>query len=269
MCANDTPARLKRNRYPEVAKTLTAVLIVTVMFPKTYLTLALSLLTIAPLTAQVDRATLTGVVRDSSNAVIPTASVTVTNIATGVAQTSAVTDQGIFLIVNLAPGQYLVEATANGFQKFAQVVLLETGQRGRLDLTLPVGAVGETVTVTGVSPLLDTQTAVLGNVVSQDEVANLPLAIRNWDDLLFTLPGVQGDRYTEQTGTTNAGRTGGVSIHGNRSLQNNFLLDGVDSCDGTSSTCSIARTSAIRTAMNRTSPTRERPRSRRLPAIPG
>lgn len=133
MCARMThrrPRRLKRNRYPEVAKTLTAVLIVTVMFPKIYLTLALSLLTIAPLTAQVDRATLTGVVRDSSNAVIPTASVTVTNIATGVAQTSAVTDQGIFLIVNLAPGQYLVEATANGFQKFAQVVLLETGQRG-------------------------------------------------------------------------------------------------------------------------------------------
>jgi hypothetical protein len=58
-------------------------------------------------------------------------------------------------------------------------VLLETGQRGRLDLTLPVGAVGETVTVSGVSPLLDTQTAVLGNVVSQVEVANLPLAIRN------------------------------------------------------------------------------------------
>ena len=59
-------------------------------------------------------------------------------------------------------------------------------------------------------------------------MSNLPLAIRNWDDLLFTIPGVQGDRYTEQTGTTNAGRTGGVSIHGNRSLQNNFLLDGVD-----------------------------------------
>ena len=72
------------------------------------------------------------------------------------------------------------------------------------------------------------QAAALGTVVSRTEIANLPLAIRNWDDLLFTIPGVQGDRYTEQTGTTNAGRTGGVSIHGNRSLQNNFLLDGVD-----------------------------------------
>jgi outer membrane receptor protein involved in Fe transport len=91
-----------------------------------------------------------------------------------------------------------------------------------------VGALTETVEVQGVTPLLDTQSAVVGTVVSQAEVSNLPLAIRNWDDLLFTLPGVQGDRYTEQTGTTNAGRTGGVSVHGNRSLQNNFLLDGVD-----------------------------------------
>ena len=55
----------------------------------------------------------------------------------------------------------------------------------------------------------------------------LPLAIRNWDDLLSMVPGVQSDRYTEQAGGTSAGRTGGVSVHGNRSLQNNFLLDGV------------------------------------------
>jgi len=190
------------------------------------LTLALTLA--SPSFAQVDRATLTGVVRDASNAVIPAATVKVMNIATGVEQTVTVTGNGVYLIVNLASGQYLVEAAATGFQTTAQTVELALGQRGRLDLSLAVGGVGETVTVEGVTPLLDTQSAVLGSVVSQAEVANLPLAIRNWDDLLFTVPGVQGDRYTEQTGTTNAGRTGGVSIHGNRSLQNNFLLDGVD-----------------------------------------
>jgi outer membrane receptor protein involved in Fe transport len=59
------------------------------------------------------------------------------------------------------------------------------------------------------------------------EVDTLPLAIRNWDDLLAMVPGVQSDRYTEQAGGTSSGRTGGVSVHGNRSLQNNFLLDGV------------------------------------------
>jgi hypothetical protein len=181
-----------------------------------------------PAWAQVDRATLTGVVRDPSNAVIPQAAIKVTGIATGVEHAAVATDDGAYLIVNLAPGEYLVEASAGGFQTFAQVVQLQTGQRARIDFSLPVGGVGETVKVEGITPLLETQSAALGSVVSQNEVANLPLAIRNWDDLLFTIPGVQGDRYTEQTGTTNAGRTGGVSVHGNRSLQNNFLLDGVD-----------------------------------------
>jgi outer membrane receptor protein involved in Fe transport len=178
--------------------------------------------------AQVERATLTGVVRDATGAVLAGATVTTTHLATGVQSTATTTADGTYLVLNLAPGQHLVEAQASGFQKFAQTVLLEVGTRGRLDISLPVGSVNETVQVEGVTPLLDTQSAVVGSVVSQTEVANLPLAGRSWDDLLFTLPGVQGDRYTEQTGTTNAGRTGGVSVHGNRSLQNNFLLDGVD-----------------------------------------
>jgi outer membrane receptor protein involved in Fe transport len=178
--------------------------------------------------AQVDRATLTGVVRDSSNAAIAGATVTVTHLNTGVESRAITSVEGAYLVVNLPPGEVIAEAEAPGFQRFVRTVLLEIGNRVSLDLTLPVGAVTETVQVQGVTPLLDTQSPVVGSVVSQTEVANLPLAIRNWDDLLFTVPGVQGDRYTEQTGTTNAGRTGGVSIHGNRSLQNNFLLDGVD-----------------------------------------
>lgn len=178
--------------------------------------------------AQVDRATLTGKVTDPSSAVVTQATVTATHLASGVTQLVKTTSDGVYLVVNLAPGEYVVEAAAAGFQSLAQTVALSVGQRARLDLSLTVGGVGETVRVEGITPLLDTQSAALGSVVSQHEVANLPLAIRNWDDLLFTIPGVQGDRYTEQTGTTNAGRTGGVSIHGNRSLQNNFLLDGVD-----------------------------------------
>jgi outer membrane receptor protein involved in Fe transport len=178
--------------------------------------------------AQIDRATLTGVVRDPSNAAIAGATVTVTHLNTGVESRAITSVEGAYLVVNLPPGEVIVEAEAPGFQRFVRTVLLEVGNRVSLDLTLPVGAVTETVQVQGVTPLLDTQSPVVGSVVSQTEVANLPLAIRNWDDLLFTVPGVQGDRYTEQTGTTNAGRTGGVSIHGNRSLQNNFLLDGVD-----------------------------------------
>ena len=185
------------------------------------------LLLAAPARAQVDRATLTGTVTDPSNAVIPQARVIVTNLATGVGATVTTTSDGTYLVVNLAPGEYLVQAEADGFQRFEQTVRLETGARSRLDLSLPVGSIGETVRVEGVTPLVNTTSAVVGQVVDSNEVSKLPLAIRNWDDLLALIPGVQSDRYTEQAGGTSSGRTGGVSVHGNRSLQNNFLLDGV------------------------------------------
>ncbi|MFN2444564.1 MAG: TonB-dependent receptor domain-containing protein [Vicinamibacterales bacterium] len=177
--------------------------------------------------AQVDRATLTGIVKDPSGAVVAKAQVKVTSLATNAVATVPTTADGTYLVVNLVPGEYLVQAEASGFQRFEQTVQLEVGARSRLDLSLAVGSIGETVTVEGVTPLVSTESAVLGTVVDRNEVSKLPLAIRNWDDLLSLVPGVQSDRYTEQAGGTSSGRTGGVSVHGNRSLQNNFLLDGV------------------------------------------
>jgi len=188
---------------------------------------AVFLLHAPDLSAQVDRATLTGIVRDPSDAVIPQAQVTVTNIANGVIAKTTTNNEGTYLVMNLLPGEYLVQAEMTGFQRFEQTIALEIGARSRLDISLPVGAIGEMVTVAGVTPLLSTESAAIGTVVNSDEMQKLPLAIRNWDDLLAMVPGVQSDRYTEQAGGTSAGRTGGVSVHGNRSLQNNFLLDGV------------------------------------------
>jgi hypothetical protein len=178
--------------------------------------------------AQIDRASLAGTVKDSAGGVLQGATVTVTNIATNVASKATTSSSGTFLVVNLQSGQYLVEAEAQGLQKAVQSVILEIGQRGRVDITLGVGSMSETVTVEGVRRLLNTEDATLGTVIDQSAVANLPLAIRNWDDLLALVPGVQGDRFTEQGGGTSFGRTGGVNVHGSRSLQNNFLLDGVD-----------------------------------------
>jgi outer membrane receptor protein involved in Fe transport len=177
--------------------------------------------------AQVDRATLTGIVRDPTDAVINQAQVKVTSLATNAVSTATTTGEGMYLVLNLAPGEYLVQVEAQGFQRFEQTVSLSTGARARLDIALAVGSIGETVTVEGVTPLVNTENAVLGTVVNSTEVEKLPLAIRNWDDLLSLVPGVQSDRYTEQAGGTASGRTGGVNVHGNRSLQNNFLLDGV------------------------------------------
>jgi outer membrane receptor protein involved in Fe transport len=178
--------------------------------------------------AQVDRATLRGVVRDSSGAVLPNTIVTLTHLSSNVVTAVETVSEGTYQVVNLAPGEYLVEAGKTGFQKLAQTVVLQVGQRAQLDFTLNIGDVTETVTVEGITPLLNTGSGVLGEVVTQMEISRLPLAIRNWDDLLALVPGVQGDRFTEEAGGTSAGRTGGVSVHGNRTLHNNFLLDGVD-----------------------------------------
>src|SRR5712692_6770947 len=177
--------------------------------------------------AQVDRATLTGVVRDPSGAVLPGITVVVTNSATNVAARVKATNDGVYLAVNLAPGQYLVDAEAPGFQKYTQAVILEVGRTGRLDIGLGIVGMTEAVTVEA-RRLLNTEQSALGTNIDQTSVAKLPLAIRNWDDLLVLSAGVQGDRYSEEGAATSRGRTGGVNVHGNRSLQNNFLLDGVD-----------------------------------------
>jgi len=178
--------------------------------------------------AQVDRATLSGTVRDPQGAVISGASVVITNTATNVAAQTRSNSEGNYTVVNLAPGRYLAEAESAGFQKGSRSIVLEVGQRGRADFSLGVGTIAEAVTVEDTRRLLNTEQAALGSVIDQTAVAKLPLAIRNWDDLLALAPGVQGDRYTEQGGGTSFGRTGGINVHGARALQNNFLLDGVD-----------------------------------------
>ena len=109
------------------------------------------------------------------------------------------------------------------------MITLEVGQRARLDVALAVGSFSRNGHRRPNRRSCSTPTTrTLGAVIPQMQVANLPLAIRNWDDLLALVPGVQGDRYTEQGGGTSFGRTGGINVHGARALQNNFLLDGVD-----------------------------------------
>jgi hypothetical protein len=148
--------------------------------------------------AQVDRATLAGVVKDSTGGVVPGATVTVTNLATNLETHQQTTETGSYQVVNLNPGRYRIDAELSGFKKFSQVITLEVGQRARLDVELQIGLVAETIIVAESTQLVNTNDATLGAVIPQMQVANLPLAIRNWDDLLALVPGVQGDRYTER-----------------------------------------------------------------------
>jgi hypothetical protein len=188
---------------------------------------ALVLIAAVPAPAQVDRAVLTGTVSDPQGAVIAGATVVVTHTDTNAATRLRTTNEGVYLAPNLIPGRYTLHVEAQGFSAQTKSVVLEIGQRARLDLTLTVGTMTDE-TVVEATHLLDTTQATIGTVLDQNAVSKLPLAIRNWDDMLALVAGVQGDRYSEEGGATALGRTGGVNVHGNRSLQNNFLLDGVD-----------------------------------------
>src|SRR5438874_11567631 len=108
--------------------------------------------------AQVDRATLTGTVKDSTGAVVPNATVTITG--PQAPTTTKTNGEGTYLVLSLVSGQYVVQAEAAGFQRSSQTVQLSIGQKGRVDFTLGVGAT-ETVTVVEAKRLLDTESAAL------------------------------------------------------------------------------------------------------------
>ncbi|HMF00121.1 MAG TPA: carboxypeptidase regulatory-like domain-containing protein, partial [Terriglobia bacterium] len=182
----------------------------------------------APSMAQVQNASLTGLVADPSGAVVRSAMVTIKNSATNVTFTQETDASGYYFFPALPIGAYTVSVEMAGFKKAVHNIILEVGQRGRDDFHLEVGGITETVEVESAPSALETQQPAPNTVIQNRMVLEIPLSARNWDDLLQTVPGVAGDRYTEQGGSTAAGRTGGINVHGVRSLQNNFLLDGVD-----------------------------------------
>jgi hypothetical protein len=179
--------------------------------------------------AQVNTASLTGQVTDATGAVIPNASVTAKNKATAAERSTNTDSSGYYTFSSLPVGVYSVTVELQGFKRAVhESINLEVGQKAKLDTLLEVGAVSESVSIATTPPLLTTQEATTGGVIESRMISDLPLAARNWDDLLGGVPGVQADRYTEQGGATANGRTGGANVHGIRSLQNNFVLDGVD-----------------------------------------
>jgi hypothetical protein len=177
--------------------------------------------------AQVNTASLSGTVMDASGAMVPDAKVVATNKATGVAFTTS-TVVGSYAIPRLEVGEYTVTVEKAGFARVVEEIKLDVGQKARVDFKLPVSSKGEAVTVSDTVQRLATEDAAPGSVVENRLIRDLPLSARNWDDLLSQVAGVQADRYTEEGGATSSGRTGGANVHGVRSLQNNFILDGVD-----------------------------------------
>ena len=171
---------------------------------------------------------IVGNVTDASGAVIPGTSVTLTNLGTN-AQLKVQSDgTGLYQFLNLAPGQYRVDAEKSGFQRLTrEPIVVEVNNSVRIDLTLTVGTTTQTVTVTGETPLLQPQTSSLGDVVEAREVNELPLNGRNPMALVSLAPGVVPQGGSGQNMVTlNPFAGGNFQINGGEANQSAEYWDG-------------------------------------------
>lgn len=161
------------------------------------LMVAALLLVGAPLImAQGTTATIYGTVTDSSGAVVPGVQVTATNLETNFSRSANTDQDGSYRLVFLPVGRYKVEVNAAGFKKFEQTgIVLEVNRNARVDASLQVGTISETVAVTSDAPLVETSNPSLGQLVNNNDIVNLPLVNRDVYSLLLLTAGVD---MTEQ-----------------------------------------------------------------------
>lgn len=178
---------------------------------------------------QAETGMVTGTAEDPSGAVVPGATVTVTNTGTGAIRTSTTGSNGQYTVTNLEPGTYAVSVRAQGFNTFKQNVQVTVGSRNTVDAKLALASGGTVVEVTGeAGAAVNTQDQQVSDVVNSQAVTSLPTVTRNPYDLVSTAANVsQGEG---PTGMTTA-RGAGVAINGQRSASTNILLDGGENVD--------------------------------------
>src|SRR6476469_6994087 len=192
------------------------------------LLLAFGLFAPAVALAQTGAASLTGIVTDTSGAVVPGATVTATNEATNVAYTAVSNDAGNYTISSLPVGAYVIKAELARFKTAAtKPIQMEARQVVRLDIKLELGGIEETVEVTSETPVLQTENATVGEVISGTTLNSMPLNGRNTGQLSLLLPGVVTVNPGSFTAVRNFGG-GRPYVNGNREQTNNYIVDGVD-----------------------------------------
>ncbi len=182
---------------------------------------------IFPLRAQITSARLEGSIRDTTQAVAPGVTVTVTNRETNLSRSVTSDAQGRYVFVNLPPAQYDLSAALTGFKTTVRPgIILAVGSGVVLDLTIEVGGVAEQVTVMGETPLVETRTGTVSGVIEEKAIRDLPLNGRSFTDLMQMAPGVV---VTRAGGTSTTAGTGTkMSLGGARPIQMSFQLDGAD-----------------------------------------
>ena len=172
-----------------------------------------------------------GTVRDSSGAVIPNATVTLTNSSTQFRRTVQSNGSGEFVGSSLPVGAYTITAEATGFRRLERSgVTLTTASSLTLDLDLTIGSTGDTVEVSAQASLLQSQSGTVSSLVDSKQVVNLPLATRNFTDLVLLTPGAhQGSASNLGEGGSAYSIRGGAnfSVNGTTAATNSYLIDGI------------------------------------------
>ena len=177
--------------------------------------------------AQTTNATLVGDVVDSSSSVVPNATVTVTAKGTGIKRSVETNDTGAYRVFPLNPGKYDVSVSKAGFRtQTIQDVVVEVAGNVKLDFRLDVGQIAETVNVTAAAPMLQTQDASVGGVVTSQELQRMPVNGRNYTRLIMLMPGSSDQGGSQSMGTISGTQL--ISINGQRRQDNNYTVDGVD-----------------------------------------
>lgn len=197
--------------------------------------MALSLIALAANPVHAQTAQITGRISDTSGATVPGATITVTNQATGTVRTTVSNNEGYFTVPVLQPGTYRVKVELLGFAPVArEAVTLVAEQTARLDFVLDVSAVREQVTVTA-TPLLESESASVGTIVTERSIRELPLNVRDPMGLVALTPGVVTGNLFGASGGLDVGRNffkSDFKIGGGRPEGQDMLLDGASNITG-------------------------------------
>jgi hypothetical protein len=194
--------------------------------------LALAVLTLASMQAQTITGSITGTVSDQSGAVVPGVKVVATNTATNLTYTAESNTAGFYNLVFLPVGQYKLTSEAKGFKKLVVgPFAIESTQIARVDLSLEVGDVTQSVEITAVAPILQTEASQTGETISGMAARTLPLNGRNVMNLALLVPGAVTP-FTQSFNTVSRFGAGGRPyVNGNREQTNNLLFEGIETSD--------------------------------------
>ncbi|MSO46234.1 MAG: TonB-dependent receptor [Acidobacteria bacterium] len=189
--------------------------------------------------AQSLNATLAGVIRDGSGGVLPGVTVTARHTGTNQTRDTITDDRGRYALPELAIGQHEITASLQGFQTARSTIQLTVGQSADVNITMAVGSVSETIEVSASAIGVDTRSSAIGTLVTREQIENQPLNGRDFSQLILLQPGAVQAR--SDNGDVLTGKGAKISVHGARTNQNAYLLDGTDIMDALGRTASSAQ----------------------------